>query len=710
MEEARRSFAVESSELLEEMESCLLRLEKSPGDEEALNSVFRAVHTLKGAAGIVGLDGVQAFTHVVENLLQRIRNAELAISGDLIGLLLECRDHVSALVNETLNGLPSEAALAEDLALLKRLRAYMDDGGEGASGGPSAATDNWHISIRFGQDVLRNGMDPISFLSYLERLGEIVSLTTLHDSMPGALEMDPEDCYLGFEIDFRSEADKKAIAEVFEFVEEDSTIQILPPKSRIDSYVKLIQDLPEDTLRLGEILVKGGALARSELQNALRKQEKDDPMDSRNIGDILVEEGMVHRSVLDAAINKQRAMESTRAAEARTVRVDAEKLDQLVDLVGEMVIAGAGITQHAQRINDREMLQSASVMSRLVEEMREKAMGVRMVPLQETFSRFGRVVRDICRDTGKDIGLEVIGGETELDKTVVERIKDPLMHLVRNAADHGLEMPAERASLGKPARGTLTLKAYQDTGDVVIEVTDDGRGVDREGLYNEALRQGLVAAGSRFSDEEKLRLLFLPGFSTAPEVTSISGRGVGMDVVKSNIESLRGAVDVESREGEGTTVLIRLPLTLAIIEGFLVRVASSHYVVPMGMVVECLELTESARQAAHGRHFVNLRGRILPYVRLRDVFARDGSTPEHEHILVVQHSGREVGLLVDELDGEIQAVIKSLGRLYRGIRGISAATILGDGTVALVIDVPNLVRQAIEREGLTDGDAEVPET
>jgi two-component system chemotaxis sensor kinase CheA len=705
MEEAKRSFAVESSELLEEMESCLLRLEKSPGDEEALNSVFRAVHTLKGSAGIVGLDGVQAFTHVVENLLQKIRNEDISISGDLIGLLLECRDHISVLVNETLNGLPSEAALAEDIALLKRLGGYMD-GGEGASGGPAAATDNWHISIRFGPDVLRNGMDPISFLSYLARLGEIVSLTTLHDSMPPAPEMDPETCYLGFEIDFKSEADKKAIAGVFEFVEEDSSIQILPPKSRIDSYVKLIQDLPEDTLRLGEILLKGGALARSELENTLRKQEKEDSLAPRNIGDILVEEGMVHRSVLDAAVNKQRAMESTRAAEAKTVRVDTEKLDRIVDLVGEMVIAGAGINQHAQRINDKEMLQSASAMSRLVEEMREKAMSVRMVPLQETFSRFGRVVRDICRDTGKDIGLEVRGGETELDKTVVEKIKDPLMHLVRNAADHGIEMPGERASLGKPARGTLTLNAYQDTGDVVIEVADDGRGVDREGLYNEAVRQGLVAAGRQLSGEEKLRLVFLPGFSTASEVTSISGRGVGMDVVKSNIESLRGAVDLKSREAEGTAVRIRLPLTLAIIEGFLVKVASSHYIVPMGMVVECLELTESARQAAHGRHFVNLRGRILPYVRLRDVFAGDGSTPEHEHILVVQHSGREVGLLVDELDGEIQAVIKSLGRLYRGIRGISAATILGDGTVALVIDVPNLVGQAIENDEARDGTVE----
>lgn len=719
--DVRQTFVIEATELLQDMENSILHLEGAPDDEETINALFRAAHTIKGSAGIVGVESVEKFTHKVESLMEKVRQGEIRITGDLTGLLLRCRDHIANLVALASSGEDKalsaetqsvERSLLAQLSLnLDACKGTVEDKGkeksqdqaevkEAPESGKRVETENWHLSLRLSTNVLRDGMDPISFISYLSKLGEIVHIATLCDAIPSADKMDPEGFYLGFEIDFRSGFDKKTIDDVFEFVREDSKIHILPPRSSIGSYIQLINDLPEDPARLGELLVKGGALTYAELEEALQRQNSmamscnAEECKIPALGEILVNEGMVSSEVVDAAVEKQKKVRDVKAQEARTIRVDTDKLDQLVNLVGELVIANANIGQQALRIKDGGLFESASGMSRLVEDIRDKAMQVRMMPINEVFSRFHRVVRDICHSTGKSIDLHINGGETEVDKTVVEKISDPLMHLVRNSADHGIEQPDVRISKGKPEKGCLRLNAYNDAGSIVIEVADDGAGLNRNKILRKALERNLVSQDQTLTDSELFRLIFEPGFSTAEKVTNVSGRGVGMDVVRRNIEALRGTVDVDSTENVGTTVRIRLPLTLAIIDGFMVGVGGAAYVIPLDMVVECIELSDSDRQSGDRRNYVNLRGEVLPYIMLRDIFESQNGRPRYENIVVVRYAGRKTGLVVDQLFGEVQAVIKSLGRMYRNIEGISGATIMGDGTVALILDVPKLVQSA----------------
>lgn len=707
--QAIQTFITECQELLQEMESSLLTLEADPTDQDAINSLFRSAHTIKGSSGVLGIETVEKFTHFVENLLSRMREGEIRASEENIDLLLKCRDHISTLITLAAEGVEkvpagieaAGAALTERLARCldvkeKTEAAAVEQKKEERHEGPSSKSDAWHISIRFGRDVFRGGMDPVSFISYLSKMGELTSATVLFDSMPSFEEMDPESCYLGFEIDLKSDFDKAAIENVFEFVREDAQIHILPPFSKIASYIELIQNLPEDKLLMGEILVNGGALTRSELDDALRKQhDSENTNEKARIGEILINGGSTYPEIIDAALEKQKRNQSASQREASTVRIDAAKLDALVDLVGELVISGANIDQHSQRVADSLLQESASVMLRLVEEIRESTMKIRMVPIGETFSRFKRVIRDISRELGKDMDLVITGGDTELDKTVIEKIGDPLMHLVRNAADHGIERPEDRRAAGKEAKGTVRLNACHDAGCIIIEVSDDGKGLDRDRIVAKATAAGLIQPGAQLSDQEVYRLIFEPGFSTAEAVTKFSGRGVGMDVVRKNIEALRGTIDIDSEQGRGTSMRIRLPLTMAIIDGFMVGVGGSPYIIPLDMVMECIELSETERSAADKRSYVNLRGQVLPYVRLREFFNERGARAAYENIVIVQYGGSRIGLVVDELFGEVQTVIKSLGRVYKDIKGLSGATILGDGQVALILDIPRLM-QSVE--------------
>ncbi len=709
--EALQTFFAESRSLLLEMEEALLRLEDAPDDSEAVNAVFRAAHTIKGSSGLFGLDDIVAFTHKAENVLDRVRNNELPLDEELIGLLLACRDHIERLLDcasdnaEVDNDIRDQGA-----ALSARLGQCM--GGSAAAlpietespvqsvGGSQVAGDVWHISVRFGQDVLRNGMDPLSFIRYLATLGEIRHLITLADALPGAVEMDPECCYLGFEISLRSEADKARIESVFEFVRDDCQLHILAPGSRVVDFIKLIMALPEDKSRLGEMLVACGAVTQRELDDSLSIQECNSNRQEnvQPLGEILVERQIVRPELVDAALGKQKEVRLRQTQEARFIRVHADKLDELINLVGELVIAGAGATLLAQRQGDGAMQEATTLMSRLVEEIRDGALRLRMVQIGETFSRFQRVVRDVSKELGKDIELVITGAETELDKSVVEKIGDPLTHLVRNSMDHGIESAERRQAAGKPAKGKLMLNAYHDSGSIVIEVGDDGGGLDRDRILQKAIERGIVGPNHSLSDHEIYNLIFEAGFSTADQVSNLSGRGVGMDVVRRNIESLRGTVELDSVPGEGTTVRIRLPLTLAIIDGFLVGVGDSAYVVPLEMVLECVELSDADRQALARRAYVNLRGEVLPFVRLRDHFEVDGHSARRENIVVVHYAGHKAGLVVDQLMGEFQTVIKPLGKMFSRVKGISGSTILGTGEVALILDVPSLVQQAAERE------------
>ena len=719
MEEIVSVFAQEAREQLTAMEDGLLRVEQGDIDAETINGIFRAAHTIKGASGVVELHHIEKFTHILENVLDKLRNNEIEVSGDLITALLNGCDHLGAQLDRVDQGYmeADEALQQAGEATAEALRAFAS--GSSAppaqpadmvpeatvctverTGGDTSIADCWHVSIRFGRDVLRNGMEPLAFLRFLLNLGEIAHMETIFDAMPGAEEMDPESCYLGFEITLRSHASKEQIENVFAFCRDDCDLHILPPHSKVEDYLALIERLPEETMRLGEILVKTGALTQDELAQGLRRQQAATRIAEATeqappqLGEILVDKKMVQPEIVEAAAAKQKQVAEKKTAEARLIRVQADKLDHLIDLVGELVIAGASASLIAQKSSQTTLVEATSILTRLVENIRDSALQLRMVQIGDTFNRFHRVARDVSRELGKDIELVITGGETELDKSVVEKIGDPLMHLVRNALDHGIEPAEVRLAAGKPATGRVELNAYHDSGSIVIEVGDDGGGLPRAKIIKKAIERGLVQSGDALSDDDILNLIFQAGFSTADQVSNLSGRGVGMDVVRKNIQALRGSVDVRSTEGVGSRFVIRLPLTLAIIDGFLVGVKDSSFVIPLEMVVECLEL----QQTAVDRNYLNLRGEVLPFVRLRELFEVPGETPKRENVVVVRAGGQKAGIVVDVLHGEFQTVIKPLGVLFRHLRGIAGSTILGSGDVALILDVQALAQLAATAE------------
>lgn len=744
LDEALNTFVIESRELLENMESALLGIEQQPDDPDLINAIFRAAHTIKGSAGLFGLDHLVAFTHAAENVLDEVRSGNLPMTTSLVALFLEVCDQIGTFVDQIAAGLSPDGESLQQAALLidelKRINAEKEEvtGSQivehespvtREGGGDGVETDNWHISLRFGRDVLRNGMDPLSFIRYLGTFGRIVSIVTLSDDLPPAAEMDPESCYLGFEISYQSDADKESIEGAFEFVQDDAKVRILPPHSRISAYQSLIQSLPEEDMRLGEILLRCGTLTQYELEQALHAQAdaRGEGSDGNAIGEMLVAQQVVQPAVVEAALQKQKQIKETRAGEAALIRVNADKLDEHINLIGELIIASAGISLSALSSGQAELQEAASILNRLVEDVRDSALQLRMVQIGATFNKFQRVVRDVSKEIGKDIRLEISGADTELDKTVVEKIGDPLTHLVRNSMDHGIEPADVRLARGKPAHGTLRLNAYHDSGSIVIEISDDGGGLPRDKILAKAIERGLIKPDQILSDAEIHALIFEPGFSTAAQVNNLSGRGVGMDVVRRNITALRGSIDIDSREGAGTTMRIRLPLTLAIIDGFLVEVAGSSFVVPLDMVVECVELTREELEAAQGRKQINLRGEVLPFIRLREMFnlgADDSetSTPteeacaddeltfllqpvKRENVVVVSYAGQRTGLVVDQLQGEYQTVIRPLGAVFSGLQGLAGFTILGNGQVALILDVPGLVRRVTTSEHRLSGQA-----
>ncbi|WP_300437502.1 chemotaxis protein CheA [Zoogloea sp.] len=704
MDELKQVFLQESFEQLDALESLLLELENRPDDETTLNGIFRAAHTIKGAAGMVECAAVESFAHVVENVLDRLRNHEIAVSTKLAALMLGCTDHLRVLVaNEAgVAQMAGEEIEAQGARLLKQLGEYGPGGQVSASPktvesgveripSSGSAQNCWHISVRFGPEVLRQGMDPENFLRFLETLGDIRHLETLADAMPAAAEMDPEVCYLGFEITLESSADKQAIEDIFAFVRDECQLSILPPNSKVADYLDLIRNLPEDTLRLGEILVQVGALTADELAEGLRAQSApvDEPEpEARQIGEILVAQQVVQPELVVAAVAKQAQVSEKKAQDAKLIRVPADKLDHLINLVGELVIAGAATSLLAHTRRDGELIEASSLLTRLVEEIRDASLQLRTVQIGETFNRFHRLVRDACKDLGKDVQLVINGGETELDKSIVEKIGDPLMHLVRNSLDHGIEAPAVREAAGKDPQGTLFLNAFHDAGNIVIEVSDDGAGLNRNKILAKAVERGLVDAEAHLSDREVFDLIFAPGLSTADQVTNLSGRGVGMDVVRRNLQALRGTINVDSQSGQGTRLTLRLPLTLAIIDGFLVVSGNRSYVIPLDAVVECIERPESE----HERNYFNLRGQVLPAVCLREIFNLPGERPARESVVVVQYAGLRAGIVVDRLAGELQAVIKPLGVIFRHLQGIGGSTILGSGEVALILDISALIK------------------
>jgi len=712
MREALITFTVESLELLQEMEDGLLSLEDDSDAGERVNAIFRAAHTIKGSSGLFGLDHIVAFTHVVESVLDALRDGALSVSSELIAALLPCCDYITLLIRAVADGQmetdPDMVVTGQEL--IKGLQVFLTQPATSdkpitvsepqsqvvSLGSGDFENGNWHLSIRFGVDSLRDGMDPLSFIRYLGTLGSIRQISTLSESLPDADQMDPESCYLGFEINFQSNAGKEEIENVFEFVRDTSIIRILPMDSKIEDFITLIKELPEDDAFLGELLVKSGALTHRELQEALNQQVSENRIPENDalsvktkqpIGEILVEQHAVQQPIVNAALDKQKQIKDNKAKENQSIRVDAERLDVLIDLIGELVIAGAGVNLLALETREARLHEATGEMMRLVEEVRDSALQLRMVPIGTTFSRFHRVVRDVSKELGKDIELLINGADTEVDKSVVEKIGDPLMHLVRNSMDHGIETAEVRRERGKPPRGRLGLNAYHASGSIVIEVMDDGGGLNRERILAKAIERELITPNTILSDQEVYALIFEPGFSTAQQISNLSGRGVGMDVVKRNVTALRGRIEVESQLGLGTTMRIHLPLTLAIIDGFMVGIGSSTFVIPLDRILECVALPEDTED----REYVDLRGEVLPLIKLRQLFEIEGDPPKRENIVVVEYAGNKAGLIVDQLLGEFQTVIKPLSKLFTHIKGVAGSTILGSGKVALILDVATLL-------------------
>ncbi|KPF47915.1 hypothetical protein IP87_21275 [beta proteobacterium AAP121] len=725
IQEALPAFISEAQEQIETIEQLLLQLEDTPEDSELLNALFRCAHTVKGSAGIFGLDRVVAFTHHVETLLDQLREGTLTLTPALSTLLLQCNDQIRTLVSQARQAAVNEAedAVAAREALVQQLLAATGSVHGTAGDLACAASDScdgraavgppagrlWHVAVAFGPDTYRNGMDPLAILNYVRGLGDI---TTLHCDIAGVPILDhlhPESCHLTFEFGLHTHATRAEIEGAFSFVRDDCTLQLVEPGGTAADFAALIEAMP-DNPRLGDILVAAGAITRAQLQQGLRAQTAAAASGTAApLGEILQATAGVPAQVVNAALNKQSKVRDASqgaasppavADDQRFIRVQADRLDAVINLLGELVIAGAGASLLARQTRQGTLIEANAQIGRLIEEIRNGTLQLRMVPIGETFSRFRRVVRDTAAELGKDVQLEITGGDTELDKSVVERIADPLMHLVRNALDHGLETPEQRSAAGKPAQGKLTLSACHESGSILIRIVDDGRGIQRDKVLQRAWDRGLVERGLVPADADIDRLIFEPGFSTAEKVTNLSGRGVGMDVVRRNIEALRGTVVLSSTPGEGSCIEIRLPLTLAIIDGFLVGVGSSKFIFPLDAVVEVIENrpTVSALDD-RGRGFVELRGQVLPVVSLRGLYALDGPEPDRTSVVVLQSSRRRYGVMVDSLLGQHQTVIKPLGRMFRSLRGMSGSSILGNGEVALIFDVHSLSQLAADPPG-----------
>jgi two-component system chemotaxis sensor kinase CheA len=637
------AFRVEAGELLEQIEQGLLDLGHRLDDRALVDEVFRGLHTLKGSGAMFGFDARANFTHHCETAFDRVRKGLAPATEELVAVILSAKDHMRALLEGDGAGVEPAGE-----AILARLQAAIDLSGQAQAPAPEAAAapaarGGWRLSFRLPPDAMARGTNPLMLLDELRELGEC-RITASADAVPPLAELVPTECHIGWEAEILGEVSRSDVEDVFIFVMDDMELSIEP------------LEIPAQAEAPAEIAETAPAAP-------------------------------------PATASEPAAAEPGRAAAkaGESVRVPAERLDELMDRVGELVIVQSRLSQLANHGADLILRSVSEEIERLASELRDTMMVLRMVPVGSLFGRFRRLVHDLARDTGKTIELSTEGETTEVDKTVIERLADPMVHLVRNACDHGLESPDQRVAAGKPEAGRVRLSARQAGGEVLISIRDDGRGIDRDRVRAKAEAQGLLQAGQQISEQELLQMIFHPGFSTAAEVTSLSGRGVGMDVVKRTIESLRGAIDISSVPGEGSTFVLRIPLTLAVIDGLLVRVGDGRYVIPLAAVEECIELGLEEDLRSRGRSFVTLRDRLVPFVRLREIFATGTRPDPHQKIVVIATGAERVGLVVDQIIGSHQTVIKSMSSLHRNVPTFAGATILGDGGVALILDVAQLV-------------------
>lgn len=675
-------FFEESFEGLEVMESSLLDLEIGQPDSEAINTIFRAAHSIKGGSGTFGFSAIGEFTHVLETLLDEMRNGTRDVTREAVDVLLLAVDSLREMLSAARDGADFDAnAVAEVHAKLERQLAIGGSQADTGTAQPTPAAEateaggsgDWTIVFAPHPNLFATGNDPVRILRELRALGRSEIEADL-SQLPEYAEFDPETSYTRWTITLDGSIEERAIREVFEWVEDDADI----------------------------------SLSRAAAEPAVAASEENDNDAAAAPVVAAVPDAEERRTGEDRRSADRRAGGGNAAASS--IRVDIGKVDSLINLVGELVITQSMLGQldDPQTVDFEKLREGLAQLERNTRELQESVMRIRMLPISFSFNRFPRLVRDLSTKLGKEVELKIVGEQTELDKTVLEKIADPLVHLVRNALDHGIEKPDVRTEAGKSRCGTLTLAARHEGGNIVIEISDDGAGLDAEKLLAKARERGLVGPDEVLPEERIHELIFHPGFSTAKELSDVSGRGVGMDVVKRNIKELGGVIELHSTFGAGSTIRIRLPLTLAILDGQLVRVGDQTYIVPLVSIVESLQVDpERVKSIVGAAELYRLRGEYIPIVRLYEVFNihPQSTALEDGLIVVVEGEGQRAGILIDELLGQQQVVIKSLETNYRKVDGISGATILGDGTVAMIMDAGGLI--ALNR---TQPQAPIPST
>lgn len=716
----QESFFEESAEHLSTIEDGLLQLEQHPEDLDLLNRIFRAAHSIKGNSGMFGFTAVGQFTHKMETLLDQLRNGHLSVTPAIADILLRSTDCLKLLIDAahggeapdpaTISQLESELATAAG-EVSKTGASVAPDGPGSAVSSAGPAQQHFRITWTPPNWLFQRGLDPLRIIGELAELGTIASRSLDVTHLPEFSGIDPEVCYLSWTCELHTVKQQSVIESVFDFVRDDSVlaIELFETPSVTTSapspvggasathHVSSAHPDGAESKPLGEILVESGVVSRETLDKALAQQKR--------VGEILVEQHAATPQQISQALQKQQESAAPKkGTDAASIRVDTAKIDKLINLVGELVITQSMLSDLGSRF---EMGQIAVLLERIAQlerntrEIQERVMGIRMLPIGNAFSRFPRLVRDLSGKAGKKIQLLLSGEETELDKTVIESIGDPLTHLVRNSADHGLEPPDERLAAGKSEQGTIRLNAFHEGGSICITVEDDGRGLNRDRILAKAIKQELISDNDKLTDDQIWPLIFKPGFSTAEKITDVSGRGVGMDVVKRNIEGLGGTVSIKTVSGKGTTFTLKLPLTLAIIEGMTVRVGTDTYIVPLLSILESIQPKKESLKTVVGKgELVNVRETYLPMIRLYDVFSLK---PEHKEptkaiLLILETEGERVAVMVDEILGQQQVVIKSMEQNFRKVEGVAGATILGDGTVGFILDVRGLLN--IARNGL----------
>ena len=697
----KSTFIEEANELLVQIEETLLELESSPTDAELLNKAFRAIHTVKGSSAMFGYDAISKFTHEVETALDRCRNGEILIDSAFIGLTLRARDHIRSLLEFEK---PPEELVEQGAALLGEYRPYLakNEGSETitetqgkpaasvaepekertAAQGPEAGLTTWRVIFKPSPAIFKDGTKVLTLIEELVALGE-ASVYPHIESIPNLEVLDPESCYCSWDIVITTRADENVIRDIFIFVENRSELILSRIAKQGDEFAS--------TKKLGEIFIERGLVSVETIGSVLEGHKR--------IGETLVEQKVVSTSEVASALLEQEHLKKIQERKEVTgsIRVASDKLDGLVDLVGELVTLQARLSQTAFERQDSALGSISEQFERLISQLRDNTMSIRMLPIGSTFNKFRRVVRDLSLELGKEVELQTEGAETELDKTVIERLSDPLVHIIRNSLDHGIESPDKRREAGKIVPGTIRLAARHSGAYVLIQVSDDGKGLDAEAIRRKGIERGLIAQGQELSENDLFQLIFAPGFSTARVVTTVSGRGVGMDVVRREIDSLGGSVHLESKPGQGMTVTLKIPLTLAIIEGLLVKVAGDFYVIPLSSVDGCIEIRKDELDSLGERRIFSYRNEFVPFVSLRRFFSDEGEGPAISQIVIVQALDSRIGFVVDQVVGDYQTVIKPLGRMFKSVEGLSGATILGDGTVALILDV-NRLSQVVQRE------------